>query len=119
MPKSETVILLRNLDHRVATIEQILPTLATKADLKAFPTRDDPKGFATKEDMLEEGERSRRYMKILTEEIKETVNRSLDVQIAHTERLQVHDARLDGHDAAIGAIDARVGTIARRRRRSG
>lgn len=30
---------LRNLDHRLTNVEQILPTLATKEDLKAFPTR--------------------------------------------------------------------------------
>ena len=38
MAKSETATLLRNLDQRVAVIEQILPTLATKEDLKDFPT---------------------------------------------------------------------------------
>jgi hypothetical protein len=41
-PKLETVV--RNLDGRVARIEQILPTLVTKEDLKAalapLPTRD-------------------------------------------------------------------------------
>jgi len=38
MAKSETVALLKNLDHRVSVIEQILPTLSTKEDLKDFPT---------------------------------------------------------------------------------
>jgi hypothetical protein len=43
--------LLRSLDERLGRIEQILPTLATKDDLKAFPTADDPKGFAMKADL--------------------------------------------------------------------
>ena len=59
---------LKNLDERTTTLEQILPlvatredlrdlrrellaTLATKEDLKGFPTKEDPKGFATKEDL--------------------------------------------------------------------
>ena len=42
---------LRNLDLRVSRIEQILPTLATKEDLKAFATKEDLKAFATKEDL--------------------------------------------------------------------
>jgi len=41
---------LQKLDERVDGIEQILPTLATKDDLRGFPTQDDPKGFATKDD---------------------------------------------------------------------
>src|ERR1043166_3056636 len=43
-----------NLDHRLSTVEQILPTLATKDDLKAFATKDDLKAFATKEDLTRE-----------------------------------------------------------------
>ena len=146
MPKSESATLLRNLDHRVAVIEQILPTLASKDDLKAFATKDDLQGelksyatkdelkaeveryptkddlkvelqrFATKEDLLEEGERSRRYMKMLFETLNETVNRGLDVQIGHTQRLEQHGARLDGHDGKFGELDVRVTAIERPRR---
>jgi ABC-type transporter Mla subunit MlaD len=32
---------LENLDHRLRTVEQILPTLATKADLERFATKTD------------------------------------------------------------------------------
>ena len=42
---------IKSLDIRVASIEQILPTLATKDDLKAFATKEDLKAFATKEDL--------------------------------------------------------------------
>ena len=42
---------LKKLDVRLTNVEQILPTLATKEDLKAFATREDLKAFATKEDL--------------------------------------------------------------------
>ena len=51
MTATEMEDLLRNLDLRTSRIEQILPTLATKDDLKAFATKEDLKAFATKEDL--------------------------------------------------------------------
>jgi hypothetical protein len=42
---------LKTLDRRLTTVEQILPTLATKEDLKAFATKEDLKAFATKDDL--------------------------------------------------------------------
>lgn len=41
---------VRNIDLRLERVEQILPTLATKNDLRGMPTVDDPKGFLTKKD---------------------------------------------------------------------
>ena len=49
---------LENIDRRLIKLEQILPALATKDDLKAF---------ATKEDLREEYERSRLDMRLLFE----------------------------------------------------
>ena len=51
MPATEMEDVLKNLDHRLTNVEQILPTLATKDDLKAFATKEDLKAFATKEDL--------------------------------------------------------------------
>jgi hypothetical protein len=42
---------LENIDRRLARVEQILPTLATRKDLERLPTADDPKGFATTKDL--------------------------------------------------------------------
>jgi hypothetical protein len=47
-PTLETRV--ENFDRRLERVEQILPTLATKDDLKAFPTKEDVKVFLTKED---------------------------------------------------------------------
>jgi hypothetical protein len=51
MTPSDVEAMVRNLDHRVDRIEQILPTLATKEDLKAFATKKDLEAFATKKDL--------------------------------------------------------------------
>lgn len=53
--------MVKNLNHRVERIEQILPTLATKEDLQAFATKKDLEAFATKKDL----EALRKEMKTL------------------------------------------------------
>ena len=72
-----TAIHLENLDRRLARVEQILPTLATKEELRAaiapLATRQelDDKLAAQAADLRreirDEGERSRRHMEILIE----------------------------------------------------
>src|SRR5262245_50289421 len=51
MTGTEMEEVLKNVDRRLTNAEQILPTLATKEDLKAFATKEDLKAFATKEDL--------------------------------------------------------------------
>jgi sulfur transfer complex TusBCD TusB component (DsrH family) len=51
MTATEMEEVLKKLDHRLTNIEQILPTLATKEDLKVFATKEDVKASATKEDL--------------------------------------------------------------------
>jgi|SRR5687767_5852252 hypothetical protein len=51
MTATEMEDVLKNLDRRLTNVEQILPTLATKEDLKVFATKEDLKAFATKEDL--------------------------------------------------------------------
>ena len=111
MPPAEIARLLKSLDRRVTRIEQLLPTLATKDDLRAFPTADDPKGFATKDDLREEGERSRRHMTVLYEDIIGRLDRHLEGYGHHEERLADHGARLDGHDARLAFLDVRLMAI--------
>ena len=41
---------VRNIDLRLERVEQILPTLATKDDLRGVPTADEWKGVLTKDD---------------------------------------------------------------------
>jgi hypothetical protein len=42
---------LRNLDRRLARLDQILPSLATKEDLPSLATKEDLRSLATKEDL--------------------------------------------------------------------
>ena len=42
---------LENLDHRLARVEQILPSLATKEDLRSLATKEELRSLATKEEL--------------------------------------------------------------------
>jgi TusA-related sulfurtransferase len=42
---------LENIDRRLTKLEQILPTLATKEELKALATKEELKALATKEEI--------------------------------------------------------------------
>lgn len=55
---------LKSLDRRVGRIEQILPTLATKDELARY---------ATKEDMLAEGERTRAHFDSVAERLESQI----------------------------------------------
>ena len=70
-----------NLDHRLSNVEQILPTLATKEDLKAFATKEDLsrelKAYATKKDfeavettLRGEIRETRRHMDVIGESLR-------------------------------------------------
>ena len=73
---------LENLDRRLARVEPILPTLATKEELRTaiadaiapLATREELRAavapLATKEELREEGERSRRHMDIVGEALR-------------------------------------------------
>ena len=41
MSPVDVLAMVKKLDRRTSAIEQILPTLATKEDLKAFATKED------------------------------------------------------------------------------
>jgi hypothetical protein len=51
MNQAEIETLIKNIDARTKRIEQLLPSFATKDDVKAFATKDDLKAFATKDDL--------------------------------------------------------------------
>jgi hypothetical protein len=67
---------LENIDRRLTRMEQILPTLATKEELKTLATKEDLKTLATKEELQaavaplatkEEIRELRRHMDVLHE----------------------------------------------------
>lgn len=73
MTPTEMKDVLKNLDLRVGRIEQILPTLATKDDLKAFATKEDLKAFATKEELKVGLEEVKRHALMLHEQTREDI----------------------------------------------
>ena len=72
---------LENLDRRLANVEQILPTLATKEELRVLATKEELAAaiapLATKQELRaeirEEGERSRRYMDVVAEALRSDI----------------------------------------------
>ena len=66
---------LENLDRRLARIEQILPTLATKDELKTLATKEELRSLGTelRQEIREEGKRSRRHMDIIGEALRSDI----------------------------------------------
>ena len=83
MVRASVAAQLENLDQRLVRVEQILPTLATKEDLRReIQLAIEP--LATKEELLatkqelrleirEEGERSRRHMDVVSEALRSDI----------------------------------------------
>ena len=69
--------MVKNFERRMSAVEQILPTLATKEDLKAFATKVDLKEalkpYATRAEMLEKFEEAKRYALVLHEDLKSDI----------------------------------------------
>ena len=67
---------LENLDRRLASVEQILPTLATKDDLKVLATKQElrEEGERSRRHMDDVGERSRRHMDVLAESLRDDIH---------------------------------------------
>jgi len=61
-----------NLDRRLSSVEQILPTLATKEDLKAFATKEDLEqmGATLRGEIRDAEVRSRRHVDVIGESLR-------------------------------------------------
>jgi len=86
MTATEMEDVLKNLDRRLTNVEQILPTLATKVDLKAFATKEDLKLFPTRvefeslrQEMHDLFSEARRHASVLFERTQE----QLEIIAAH------------------------------------
>ena len=110
---------VKNINDRTSRMEQILPTLATKEDLKAFATKDDLKrfaakedlsAFATKDDVREEGERTRRHFDVVAEQMKTEIAliaSGHDATKAHVDtQLSEVKTELTAHDRRIMKLEA-------------
>ena len=78
--RSQMEQLLRNLDRRMARVEQILPTLATQAELGE--TRSE-----LRTEIRAEGERTRRHFDIVGESLRDDIRLLAEGLVSVTERL--------------------------------
>jgi hypothetical protein len=115
MEQQEVEGLIKDLNTRTKRIEQILPTLATKDDLKAFPTRAEVKLLVE-----EEGKRTRRHFDVVAEDMKDGIKVIADGHKALGDRITNlgRDIRsvLDNHEPRITNLEA---SKRKRRQRSG
>ena len=75
MTPTDLEAMLENLNHRVTRIEQILPTLATRSDL-----RDglDALGKQLREELAERFDDAKRYALVLHEDLKSDLGLSAE-----------------------------------------
>ena len=92
---------LRDVNLRTSAIEQILPTLSTKADLQRFATKQDLERFATKQELAEavamlrgDIEDTRRHARVLNEDVKADIRMLAEHLVSIMDRLERLDRRL-------------------------
>lgn len=120
----EMEALLRNVDERLQRVEQFLPTLATREELKRFATREELQAT-----VREEGERTRRYFDIVAERLHDDIRilaegqahlqhrfdelrHELKTDIANLDvRVSSLDVRLENLDVRVEKLDARVARV--------
>ncbi len=131
---------IRNVDSRLKRVEQILPTLATREDLReeAGKLREEASKLATKEElreavstlatkdelkelgtdlraeMREEGERTRRHFDVVAERLEDKITLLAEGQAAIHEKM---DRGFGEVRSELTKLDRRVTSLEARRRR--
>lgn len=83
---------LRDVNLRTSAIEQILPTLSTKADLERFATKQE---LAEAVAMLRgDIEDTRRHARVLNEDVKADIRMLAEHLVSVMDRLERLDRRL-------------------------
>jgi len=113
MPKPETTPTLKNLDRRLANIEQILPTLATKDELRAA-IDGAVAPLATRDEVRAEAVETRRHFDVVFESMRAEIRVFADGQVGLTERLDAFETKTE---RAIAHLDQRVLRLEADRRR--
>ena len=98
---------LQNLDRRVARIEQILPTLATKDELREavapLATKEELReavaGLATKEEVRAEGELTRAHFNAVAERLEEQIRLVAEGLLALTRQFEEFKAETNARFA--------------------
>jgi hypothetical protein len=92
MTQADRDDVIRNLDARVGRIEQILPTLASKADLETAKSglREEIQamGAGLREEIREEGERTRRHVDVVAEASRDDIRRIAEGHITLAQQFE-------------------------------
>jgi chromosome segregation ATPase len=128
MPPPDVPTVLENLDRRMARVEQILPTLATKEELRTsiaeavapLATKEELRTsiaaaiapLATKHEVWaairEEGERTRRHVDVVVESLRDDIRQIAEGHRALQHRADEHDGKIDGLRTDVDKLDLRV-----------
>jgi len=117
MSKTGQTPTLRKLDQRLTTVEQILPTLATKEDVRRaiepLATKQELREaidravapLATKDEVRAEGERTRRHFDVVAESLRSEIRLIAEGHGHLSQRMDASEART-AHE--IASLDRRV-----------
>lgn len=111
----------KKIDDRLTRVEQFLPSVATKDDLKNFATKDDLKNFATKDDlknfatkddlkalrgdMLAGEERTRRHFDVIAESLRDEIRLGLEGNLAGSSRIESLEVRHERLERRVTALE--------------
>lgn len=130
MPRPDADRTLKNLDRRMANIEQILPTLTTREELRAtiaplatkeelqtaiapLATKEEMHGaiaaaiapLATRDDLRAEGETTRRHFDVVAESLREDIRIIAEGHLSLAHRMNTSEGETK---SAIAGLDRRV-----------
>jgi hypothetical protein len=113
MDGNELDTVVRSIDARLERVEQILPTLATKAELGDTASvlatkaelREAVSVLATKVELYEEGQRTRRHFDIVAERLEGHIRLLAEGQVALRESM---DLQFEAVRTSIVQLDRRV-----------
>jgi hypothetical protein len=116
MDQSELVDSVKKLDLRLERIEQFLPTLATKEELRAqaLATKEELRAavapLATRAELREESERTRRHSQVLFESLRDDIRIVAEAQVSTLVELrsmsQQHRKTLDNHELRLVRLES-------------
>ena len=140
MDSNDIVTVLGNLDRRVARIEQYLPSLATRDEMRVtideaisraiapLATRDEMHAaidgaitravapLATKAELREEGERTRRHFDVIAESLRDDIRLVAEGHIDLGRRMDARHRELTQADARLDVRVTRLESASRKKR---
>ena len=116
MDQSELVESVKKIDLRLEGIEQFLPTLATKDELRAqaLASKEDLRAavalLATRAELREESERTRRHSQVLFESLRDDIRIVAEAQLSALAEFrsisQQHRQTPDNHELRLVRLES-------------